>query len=113
MKIDQAITAFAALSQETRLRVFKLLIEYGGDGTAAGTLSDQLGIPHNTLSFHLSHLAQAGLVSSRKQGRLVIYTANCAAIESLIGYLNENCCIREQGKPSTCTLSKAVKKKCP
>ena len=113
MKIEKAITAFAALSQETRLQVFKLLIEYGRDGTAAGTLSDQLGIPHNTLSFHLSHLAQAGLISSRKQGRSVIYTANCAAIEGLISYLNENCCIREQGKPSACASPKTAKKKCP
>jgi ArsR family transcriptional regulator len=97
MDIDHAVIAFSALSQETRLRVFKLLIEYGNEGTPAGSLSEQLGIPHNTLSFHLAHLSHAGLVTSRKQGRSVIYTANCDAIESLIDYLKENCCARETG----------------
>lgn len=97
MDIDHAVIAFSALSQETRLRVFKLLIEYGRDGVPAGSLSEQLGIPHNTLSFHLSHLSHAGLVSSRKQSRSVIYTANTDAIEHLIDYLKENCCVRESG----------------
>lgn len=110
MKLDEAILAFTALSQETRLRVFKLLIEYGREGTAAGTLSDQLRIPHNTLSFHLSLLGEAGLVTSRKQGRSVIYKANCDAIESLIGYLNENCCIREKGG-TACTPKPKRRKK--
>lgn len=101
MNLDTAIIALSALSQETRLRVFKLLIEYGRDGTPAGALSDQLGIPHNTLSFHLSHLAHAGLVTSRKQGRQMIYAANCDAMEDLLAYLRENCCIRE-GSESAC-----------
>ena len=98
MDIDHAIVAFSALSQETRLKVLKMLIEYGREGAPAGALSDQLGIPHNTLSFHLSHLAQAGLVTSRKKGRSVIYTSDFKAIENLIGYLKENCCIREDGQ---------------
>lgn len=98
MNLDAAIIALSALSQETRLRVFKLLIEYGSGGTPAGALSDQLDIPHNTLSFHLSHLNHAGLVTSRKQGRQVIYAANCDTMERLLGYLRENCCIREEGE---------------
>lgn len=98
MDIDQALTSFLALSQETRLRVFKLLIEYGDDGAAAGVLSESLGIPHNTLSFHLSHLSQAELISSRKQGRQMIYTSNRKAIRNLIDYLKENCCVREINK---------------
>ncbi len=103
MNLDTAIIALSALSQETRLKVFKLLIEYGRSGVPAGVLSDQLGIPHNTLSFHLSHLNHAGLVTSKKQGRQMIYAANCEAMNGLIVYLNENCCIREEGNPSDCS----------
>lgn len=109
MDLEHAINAFVALSQETRLKVFKILIEYGSSGTAAGTISDCLGIPHNTLSFHLSHLAQAGLISARKDGRSMIYVANVASIEELIGYLRENCCINEEGEQSFC---KTTQKKC-
>lgn len=110
MDIDHAIIAFSALSQETRLRVFKLLVEYGREGTAAGTLSEELKIPHNTLSFHLSHLNHAGLVSSMRQGRSIIYTANTDAMEKLIGYLGENCCIRETGDNNCCPPKKGKKK---
>lgn len=92
MKLETAIKAFTALSQETRLKVFKILIEYGKTGTPAGTISDRLEIPHNTLSFHLSHLSKAGLISSRKDGRSIIYSANVDSIEELISYLKENCC---------------------
>jgi ArsR family transcriptional regulator len=106
MEINTAVTALSALSQETRLRVFKLLIEYGYSGTSAGSLSEQLGVPHNTLSFHLSHLSHAGLVTSRKDGRSVIYAANCDAVEGLIGYLQENCCIREGGDCSPVSRKK-------
>lgn len=102
MKLDIAIIALSALSQETRLKVFKLLIEYGRSGVPAGVLSDQLDIPHNTLSFHLSHLSHAGLVTSKKQGRQMIYAANCEAMNGLIAYLIENCCIREDGEAASC-----------
>lgn len=95
MNLENATKAFSALSQATRLKVFKILIEYGKAGTAAGTISDRLKIPHNTLSFHLSHLSKAGLISSRKDGRSVIYSANVDSIEELISYLKENCCILE------------------
>lgn len=95
METKDVVTALAALAQETRLRLFRLLIEYGNTGTPAGMLSEELGVPHNTLSFHLSHLSHAGLVRSRKEGRSVIYSADCEAVEGLIDYLGENCCIRE------------------
>jgi ArsR family transcriptional regulator, arsenate/arsenite/antimonite-responsive transcriptional repressor len=95
MKLDHALLAFSALSQETRLKVFKILVEYGPTGTPAGTVSERLGIPHNTLSFHLAHLSHTHLVSSRKVGRSVIYSANCEMIEELIAFLSENCCVRE------------------
>ena len=95
MDITIALKAFSALSQETRLKVFKILVEHGKEGIAAGIISTQLDIPHNTLSFHLSHLSNAGLVTSRKESRSVIYSANLQAIEELIGYLVENCCAAE------------------
>jgi ArsR family transcriptional regulator len=111
MDINKALIAFYALSQETRLKVFKILVEYGKTGTAAGTISDRLKIPHNTLSFHLSNLSQAGLVTSRKDGRSIIYSANTKAIESLIGYLSENCCVLEVSKDKNCKPLKTKKEK--
>lgn len=103
MKLEHAINAFGSLAQETRLNVFKILIEYGRNGTPAGTISDRLGIPHNTLSFHLSHLMQAGLITSQKDGRSIIYAANVASIEKLISYLRENCCINDSEDSSNCS----------
>jgi len=95
MNIDMPLKFFSALSQETRLKVFKLLIEYGQTGAAAGIISDRLGIPHNTLSFHLSHLTQSGLLFSRREGRSIIYSVNYEAIEKLLCFLREDCCIHE------------------
>lgn len=109
--MEQVISALSALSQETRLKVFKLLIEYGRSGTPAGALSEELDIPHNTLSFHLSHLSNAGLVSSVRDGRSIIYSANCDTIEELIGYLGENCCSREAVSADCGTICKPSSKK--
>ena len=86
---------FDALSQETRLRAFRLLVRAGADGLAAGMLSEKLGTPHNTMSFHLNHLSNAGIVSSRKQGRSVIYSANFDSTRDLIGFMVEDCCSDE------------------
>ncbi len=92
MESNQAILAFAALSQETRLRVFRLLVEYGLEGAPAGTLSSRLDIPHNTLSFHLSQMSHAGLVISKREGRSIIYRANFDFFNNLIRYMVQNCC---------------------
>src|SRR5687768_3367279 len=92
MDIEEAVTAFDALSQETRLRVFRLLVEYGPGGAPAGVLSDALDIPHNTLSFHLSLMSNAGLVVSQREGRSIIYTANFEYFTGLIRYMVEDCC---------------------
>jgi DNA-binding transcriptional ArsR family regulator len=92
MDLTQASSAFAALSQQTRLRVFRVLVKHGETGAPAGTLSHALGIPHNTLSFHLSHMSNAGLVMSRREGRSIIYTANFALITDLIRFVVEDCC---------------------
>src|SRR5688500_20190641 len=91
MDIEQAVTAFGALSQETRLKVFRLLVQHGPEGTPAGTLSERLGIPHNTLSFHLAHMSNAGLVLSRREGRSIIYRANVGLVTDLIRFIIEDC----------------------
>ena len=92
MDIRDALAAFDALSQDTRLRVYRLLVEYGPPGAPAGTLSESLRIPHNTLSFHLSHMSHAGLVVSRREGRSVIYCADFEFFSGLIRYMVEDCC---------------------
>lgn len=95
MEVNDATAAFAALSQETRLSAFRLLVQAGPGGAPAGALSEALGIPHNTLSFHLSHLNRTGLVSSRREGRSIIYLANFPFVQELVRYMAENCCSAE------------------
>lgn len=98
MEMFNALEAFSSLSQETRLKVFKLLIEYGRDGVVPGKIASELKVPDNTLSFHLSHMSRAGLVTSKKEGRSITYFANQSLIEELIGFMQVNCCAREKSK---------------
>jgi ArsR family transcriptional regulator, arsenate/arsenite/antimonite-responsive transcriptional repressor len=90
-KID-TIAALAALAQENRLDVFRLLVQAGPDGLAAGEVARRVGLPPNTLSFHFDRLRQAGLVTVRRAGRSMIYAARYDAMRSLLGYLSDNCC---------------------
>jgi DNA-binding transcriptional ArsR family regulator len=99
MEIKNAVTALAALAQETRLAAYRALVAAGDAGLPAGELSNQLGVPPATLSFHLKELAHARLVSSRNEGRFVIYAADYAAMTGLIAFLSEECC---GGKPELC-----------
>jgi DNA-binding transcriptional ArsR family regulator len=92
MDLLEAVTALAALAQENRLTAFKKLVAAGPAGLPAGEISAGLQMPHNSLSFHLSHLKQAGLIQARRQGRQIIYAANFDVIRQLVGYLVENCC---------------------
>ncbi len=92
MKIEAAVEALGALAQESRLSIFRLLVQKGEAGMAAGAIGEKLGIPAATLSFHLKALAQAGLLKSRTESRFVIYTANYREMDRLIGYLTEHCC---------------------
>jgi len=92
MKKAKAIAALAALAQESRLDVFRLLVQSGPDGLAAGEIGARLGVPSPTLSFHLHHLKYAGLVTSRRDSRSIIYSADYKAMSDLLGYLTENCC---------------------
>jgi DNA-binding transcriptional ArsR family regulator len=92
MEMIQAVDALGALAQKTRLAAYRLLVEAGPDGLAAGAIGEKLELPPATLSFHLAYLARAGLVQSRQEGRFVIYSANFASMNDLVGYLTENCC---------------------
>jgi DNA-binding transcriptional ArsR family regulator len=92
MEMTQAIDALSALAQETRLQVYRLLVEAGSEGLSAGSIGEELDLPPATLSFHLAHLARAGLAQSRQDGRFVIYSADFQNMNALVGYLTENCC---------------------
>jgi len=92
MQSNDAIEALGALAQEHRLALFRLLVQAGPQGMAAGELADNLGVPNSSLSFHLAHLNRAGLIDQRRKGRSLIYTANYDAMNALVGFLTENCC---------------------
>jgi ArsR family transcriptional regulator, arsenate/arsenite/antimonite-responsive transcriptional repressor len=92
METTQAIQALSALAQESRLSIFRLLVQAGPDGLAAGSIGEKLDLPPATLSFHLAGLTRAGLAQSRQDGRFVIYSANFDCMNTLVGYLTENCC---------------------
>ena len=98
MQAETVISALGALAQEHRLAAFRLLVQAGVDGLAAGAIADRLGVPASSMSFHLAQLGHAGLVSQRRQSRSIIYTADYAAMNRLMGYLTENCC---EGVPCT------------
>jgi ArsR family transcriptional regulator len=88
----EAVTALAALAQETRLAIFRLLVQAGPEGIAVGDIGERLGVPGATLSFHLKELAHAQLVLARQAGRFIYYSANYGAMNALIDYLTRNCC---------------------
>lgn len=92
MKTKTAVGALAALAQESRLALFRLLVQAGPHGLAAGQIARRLGIAPSTLSFHLKELTHAGLITSNQEGRSVIYAANFGTMARLLGYLSENCC---------------------
>ncbi len=92
MKTTKAVSALAALAQETRLAVFRLLVQQGASGMAAGEIAESLRISPASLSFHLKELAHASLVTSRQDGRFIFYSANYAEMNRLLGFLTENCC---------------------
>lgn len=87
-----AVAALGALAQATRLELYRLLVQSGTDGLAAGTLAARLDVPASSLSFHLNQLSQAGLIVQRRNGRSLIYSADYAAMNRLLAYLVENCC---------------------
>jgi ArsR family transcriptional regulator len=92
MQAEAVIRALGALAQEHRLATFRLLVQAGSDGMAAGALAEAVGLPASSMSFHLAQLSHAGLVTQRRQSRSIIYTADYAAMGALMGDLTENCC---------------------
>jgi len=92
MQSDRVIRALSALAQEHRLAAFRLLVQAGEQGVAAGALAEKLDVPPSSMSFHLAQLANAGLVTQRRESRSIIYSADYAAMNGLMGYLTENCC---------------------
>ena len=100
MDENQALNAFSALSQETRLQIVRLLVKAGPDGLPAGEIGAAMaGASSSRMSFHLGHLEHSGLVSSRREGRMVIYSARLEALSGLIDFLMRDCC---QGHPEIC-----------
>jgi DNA-binding transcriptional ArsR family regulator len=92
MNETDVVRSLAALAQDVRLRVFRVLVVAGPDGLTPGDLSSQLGVPPNALSFHLKELSHAGLVSQERQGRNLVYRASFERMHALLAYLTQNCC---------------------
>ena len=108
MKSNEAVKALAALAQGTRLAAFRLLVEAGPEGMAAGAIAERLALPAPTASFHLAQLANSGLIRSRTEGRFVIYAADFERMQTLIGFLTDNCC--EGGACAVSPLAPVVMK---
>jgi DNA-binding transcriptional ArsR family regulator len=114
METKTVIAMLAALAQESRLAIFRLLVQAGSEGLSAGKIGEGLGVPPATLSFHLKELSHAGLVQSKQAGRFVIYSADFTAMNSLLGDLTENCCGGHPCSPvSICNPTCAISEKEP
>jgi len=108
MEKKSALVALAGLAQESRLDVFRVLVEQGPEGMAAGEIAEKLKLANATLSFHLKELTRAGLVVPRQDGRFIYYSANFTTMNSLVSYLTENCC-----RGATCDIACAPKSSQP
>jgi ArsR family transcriptional regulator, arsenate/arsenite/antimonite-responsive transcriptional repressor len=111
MKTNDAVAALAALAQDTRLAVFRLLVEQGSTGLSAGEIAERIGIAPAALSFHLKELSHARLVKSRQDGRYIFYSADFAAMNRLLSFLTENCCAADGGAcaPAACAPSSPIR----
>lgn len=106
MTAQKSVAALAALAHEHRLSAFRLLVEAGPEGLPAGKVAERLDIPPSSLTFHLQHLLRVELVSQQRLGRQLIYAANFEVMNTLIGYLTENCCGQSSGKSCTAVVCK-------
>jgi DNA-binding transcriptional ArsR family regulator len=104
----EAVAALGALANEHRLAVFRLLVQTGPEGKAAGAIAEALDLPASSLSFHLAHLTRAGLIEQRRESRSLIYSADFSAMNALVGFLTENCC---GGRDCTPIANKAQRRK--
>ena len=107
MESSDAVDALGALAQSSRLELFRLLVQAGPEGMAASDIAAELGIPANTLSFHLKTLSHADLVESRQEGRFIYYSANYGQMNALLGFLTENCCSGRSCAPASNRKRKA------
>ncbi|MEX6723498.1 ArsR/SmtB family transcription factor [Parapedomonas caeni] len=98
------VVALAALAQDVRLALFRLLVRAGPAGMPAGRIAEALAVPNSSLSFHLAQLTQAGLIRQQRQGRSLVYSADYAAMNALVGYLMENCC-QGSGDPANTSVT--------
>jgi ArsR family transcriptional regulator len=110
MEIESASKSLAALGHGTRLALFRLLVQAGPEGIAAGVIGDKLELAPATLSFHLAHLSRVGLIRGRQEGRFIFYGADYAAMDQLLAYLTDNCCQGAQCLPKT-TVAAALPKR--
>jgi DNA-binding transcriptional ArsR family regulator len=101
MENSEAVGALSALAQETRLALYRLLVEAGPNGLAAGAIAQHLDVAPSSLSFHLAQLTQAGLIHQRRMSRSLIYAADFAAMNELVAYLTENCCSGQSCEPDS------------
>ena len=104
METKEVLAALAAIAQESRLAVFRLLVQVGPDGMAASKIAEHLDVAPSSLSFHLKELTHAKLITSRSAGRFVIYSADVGVMNGLIGYLTENCCAGVPCTPAGCSV---------
>lgn len=98
---DSAVAALSALAQDHRLAIFRLLVQAGPAGLPAGRIAEKLDMPASSLSFHLSHLKNGGMIRDEREGRSIIYRANFDAMNALMAFLLENCCAGEACPPET------------
>jgi ArsR family transcriptional regulator, arsenate/arsenite/antimonite-responsive transcriptional repressor len=111
MKKADAVVALAALAQDNRLHVFRLLVQAGPEGVAAGEIADKLGISASNMTFHLDRLRNAGLISVRREGRSMIYAARYESMQAPVDFLTENCCAEAEGVRHTSSKRLTAKAK--
>jgi DNA-binding transcriptional ArsR family regulator len=107
MKTQHAVRSLAALAQDTRLAIYRMLVQQGPDGLPAGTIAERLGLPAPTLSFHLKELTNAALIGPRQEGRFVYYSANYEQMSGLLAFLSENCC---QGACAPASMTRQLRR---
>ncbi|MGO8755016.1 MAG: ArsR/SmtB family transcription factor [Gallionellaceae bacterium] len=111
MNAKHAVVKLASLAQETRLRIFRLLVEAGNDGVNASAIAEALDLAPATLSFHVAHLARAGLVNARQESRFIFYSVKYSAMDDLIVYLSQNCCQGNACLPKTAAANSNEKRR--
>ena len=111
MEIGSASNSLAALGHETRLAIFRLLVQAGPQGVNAGLICEKLELAPATLSFHLAHLTRVGLICGRQEGRFIFYVADYAAMNALLAFLTDNCCRGGQCLPSVAAAAVAPKRR--